>query len=925
MNKILRSATLPGLLAVAMLTACAGESAEQLLGSAKSYLAKNDVKAAIIQLKSSLQKAPDSGEARFLLGKALLDSGDAVSAEVEFRKALDYKHPPGLVLPELARALLIQGQVKRLTDEYAQTSLPEAAADADLKTSVAIAYGMQGNRAEAERVLAAALKQAPEFPAALLFHSRLKADAGDVDGAIALIDRVLGTDPANHEAWHLKGELLAAVKRDNVAAIGAFRKALAAKDNFVPSHVRLVSLLLAGGDVPGAKTQLDAIRKLLPNHPQTLYVEALVAVAERDFKLAREKVQLLLRVAADNVNVLQLAGTIEMNLNSALQAETYLNKVLAAVPGQVATRRQLALIALRTGRPARALELLQPLLDKPSADATDFGLAAEAHLLAGDAKKAQDYFARAAKLNPKDVKSRTALALSRMQSGDPSEALGDLRDIAATDTGTMADLALISAQVGRKDFAAALKALDAMEKKQPDRPLASLLRGRVHLLRKDVAAARAGFERALQIDGKFYPAAAGLATIDLSEGKPDAARKRFDDLLKTDPKNVQALLAIASLRASAGAGKDEMAKLISDAINANPTELAPRLTLINYHLSNKDYKLALAAAQVGLAALPDNPEMVDALGRSQALTGDTNQALASFNKLASLQPQSPLAHMRLAEVHLSTKNPDAATRSLNAALAITPNLLDAQRGLIQIDLAEKRPEAALRTARNVQKQRPGEVVGYALEGDIEASRKNWSAAEAAYGNALKQKGPDRTLVAIRLHSTLLAANKTAEADRFISGWAKDHPDDGMAVMYLGDRALQQNDLPLAETRYRTLLKMQPENALAMNNLAWVLIVQKKPGALPLAQKAVDLLPNAAAVLDTLALALAEDNQLPKAVEVMRKAVTLAPEATGLQLNLARLYVRAGDKAAARTELEALAKLGDKFADQPKVAEMLKTL
>ena len=105
---------------------------------------------------------------------------------------------------------------------------------------------------------------------------------------------------------------------------------------------------------------------------------------------------------------------------------------------------------------------------------------------------------------------------------------------------------------------------------------------------------------------------------------------------------------------------------------------------------------------------------------------------------------------------------------------------------------------------------------------------------------------------------------------------------------------------------------------------YLLADQKKPGALPLAQKAAELLPNAA-VLDTLALALAADNQMPKALETMKKAVSLAPENRLLQLNLAHLYIRAGDKAAARTELEALAKLGDKFAGHAAVTELLKTL
>ena len=54
-------------MALAMLLgACGGDKPEALLASAKDYLAKNDAKAAVIQIKNALQKDPALAEARFL-------------------------------------------------------------------------------------------------------------------------------------------------------------------------------------------------------------------------------------------------------------------------------------------------------------------------------------------------------------------------------------------------------------------------------------------------------------------------------------------------------------------------------------------------------------------------------------------------------------------------------------------------------------------------------------------------------------------------------------------------------------------------------------------------------------------------------------------------------------------------------------------
>ena len=82
---------LPALLMALMLVAC-GEKPEAMLNSAKDYLAKNDSKAAVIQIKNALQSNPDLPEARYLLGVALLDGGDPVSAETELRKEIGRAH-----------------------------------------------------------------------------------------------------------------------------------------------------------------------------------------------------------------------------------------------------------------------------------------------------------------------------------------------------------------------------------------------------------------------------------------------------------------------------------------------------------------------------------------------------------------------------------------------------------------------------------------------------------------------------------------------------------------------------------------------------------------------------------------------------------------------------------------------------------------
>ena len=99
-------AAVVALLAAALLTACGDESGADLVASAKRRLEIKDNHAAIIQLKAALQKSPQSGEARFLLGKALLRTGDAPAAIIELNKAAEAKYSEDKVKPELARAMI---------------------------------------------------------------------------------------------------------------------------------------------------------------------------------------------------------------------------------------------------------------------------------------------------------------------------------------------------------------------------------------------------------------------------------------------------------------------------------------------------------------------------------------------------------------------------------------------------------------------------------------------------------------------------------------------------------------------------------------------------------------------------------------------------------------------------------------------------
>lgn len=911
-------------LAVALLLAgCADKDPQKMLESARQYLEQNDTPAAIIQLKNALQENPGLAEARFLLGKTLLLSGDVVGAETELLKASEAGYSKDQVTPLLVQSRLAQGKARAVTDDFSKLELASPQANAELKTLVAVAWRQQGNVDAFSASLQGALDLQPDHAPALIEQARFKATQRDFDGALALLDSVLAKSPTNQDGLKLRGDILLYGKGDSGGAMAAYRAAVQASPRNAEAQEGVVRILLSEGKIDEAGVEIEALKKIAPGRPPTLALQTQQAFQAKDFKSAQTFAQQLLKLVPNSPSALELAGVAELQLNALVQAEALLTRAVQAAPQLSMARRALVLTYIRTGQADKALAALPADLATNDRDPALLAVAGQAYMLKGDAEQAQRLFTRAAKLDPKDPGKRTSLAVSQLMLGKTELAMDSLEDIASTDGGVVADMALISAHLGKRDVDKALAAIDALEKKRADDPMPSHLRGRALLVRNDVAGARKAFERALEIDANYFAATAALSVLDVVDSKPAAAQTRLEAEVKRNPKNTQAWLALAELRARDGGTNQQVVELLNKAVDASPTDKAPRLALIEQHLRQNDAKSALTAAQTAVAALPDVPELIDVLGRAQSANAEYNQALSSFNKLAGLMPQSPLPHLRLASVHVANKNPSAAGQSLRKALEIQPNLLPAQVGLAELALKDGKPAAALAISQTVQKQRPKESAGFALEGDVHAASKNWASAAAAYRTGLAlAPAPD---LVIKLHTALGLGGKAADADRVAADWLKASPKDAAVPLYLGDRAITSGKLPDAARHYERVIELQPKNALALNNLAWIAGKLGRPDAVSLAERANEAVPNQPAFMDTLAMLLSEKGEHAKALDLQKKAIALNPEAPVFKLNMAKIHLAAGEKAAARTLLNELSALGDKFSGQAEVADLKQRL
>jgi len=411
--------------------------------------------------------------------------------------------------------------------------------------------------------------------------------------------------------------------------------------------------------------------------------------------------------------------------------------------------------------------------------------------------------------------------------------------------------------------------------------------------------------------------------VELVEKKPAAAKALFEAVIAKDPKNVQALLALAELHAKTGGKPDEVAELITKAVAANPQDAGPRIALIRQLIAAGDFKRAVAVAQEALAVMPDQPDVLNAAGRAQAAAGDLNQALATYASLAKLTPNSPDPYLRMAEIALAAKNKEAARLSFGKALSVKADSIEAQHGMVMLDLDAGRTAEALASARRIQKQHPREAAGHVIEGDIQASRKSWKEAAAAFRKAISLNAASE--VAIKLHAALSAGGEVGEAALFAERWLKEHAGEIRFRHYLAEAANAKKDYAAASKQYRALIELQPNNPAILNNLAWTLAQVKDPKALDYAEAAYRLAPNQPAINDTLGGILVENGDLSRGLGLLQKAADLDRKNAQIRFHLAKALLKSGKRLEAKKELDELARLGGKFPAQAEVDKLLQDL
>jgi putative PEP-CTERM system TPR-repeat lipoprotein len=744
----------------------------------------------------------------------------------------------------------------------------------------------------------------------------------DNEGARSLTEQAIKANPKDPAPWIFKGHLMRSEGKSD-DAIAAFGQAIALQPSVAGTYIERANDEIATAKFDAAKADVDAARKLAPATLPVTYTQARLDATQGRFQPAREAVQKVLAVAPAHQPSILLAGMIELNLGNTQAAEQYLKKYVDNFPNNAYARTLLAQAMLRNSRPADANAIINPMLKADSKDPQLLALAGESLMQVKDFGRAAAFFEKASALAPKNAALHTSLAQSQLGMGDGSKAIAELETAATLDPNSpRAGVALVQAELRLKHYDKALAAVQKLEQAQPNNPEVFNLKGAVYLAKGDLPKARSNLEKAAALKADYFAPIINLALMDKREGKPEAAKKLYEAFLAKNPKHFGAMWGLADIAAQQGHA-DQATKWLEKASAENPALLEPAIKLGHHYLAINERQKALSLLRKFQTSNPSNPELLDLLGQAQMVNNDPAGAVGSFSTLVSVLPKSATAHMRLAGAHLATRNETAAAEDLKRAVAAQPDLLPARAGQIEVAMRLGKWDEAMGFVRELQKLDARSPVGYVLEGDLRMAQKHPQQAVPAYEKAFSlAKSPE---LLIKLVEAMKLAGKSKEADAQLAQWRQANPNDPMILFYQAQQYSNDKQFKPAAEALRVVLKLSPDNPIALNNLALVYQQDKDPRALETAERAALITPNSPTVMDTLGYMLVEQGNAARGLPLLQKATTLAPDLKEIRFHLAVALHKSGDKASARKELERLLTDNKPFPQADEAMALLKTL
>jgi tetratricopeptide (TPR) repeat protein len=720
-----------------------------------------------------------------------------------------------------------------------------------------------------------------------------------------------------------------------------FRKAIEADRKFGPAYYRLALTDLKQGLVANAVPALRRAHELLKPGGEDaddtdLKLSEIMIVAaqgqannEAILKEVQQTVDGLLKRNPKGWQAHKLSGDLAMlstaKLYRAAKVEdakrelgtaiAEYRQALSVKPGDPVISQALGRTLMVDGETGEAETLFKSMIEKDKKNVSGYYELYRVYVTQRKIPEAEAVLKSAIQNNPKDPQLRLTLAQFYYGTGKRNELVGLLNEM----KGDLKEFPNAYFQSG--DLYLRVNSVDEAIKQYEEGIQKDPSRKNTYLKHEIEAYVRSGRtnlayeknEQILKNDPKD-PESRGLkATFMLDRGEINAALGELQSVVTAKPNNFVARFNLG--RAHFARGEYEQARQEFDAaIQLRPDYIPARLAQIQVSMLRGDSEAALHQADDTIRIIPNSVEArvmrAAALQRLQRY----DEARAMLTAVLDKQPKQVDVLLEMGILDLNQKKVKEAEDVFQRAYDAAPNNIRGLLGESRAYLLDSQPEKSVQLVQAEAQKKPANLELQREVGNAQMAAGQYDQAIATYRNLFsKVSDPLRQSdLWTRIGESYLRKGDIEQSINSLEKARQGQPSNTVLTTNLGMLYETDNKPDIARKYYEMSIKMDPNNPLALNNLAY--LISQNNGdldqALTYATRAKQRLPEHTEVNDTLGWIYLKKNLTDQAVDTFRTLVVKAPQNPTYHYHYAMALLQKGDRETAKKECQSA------LADKP---------
>jgi tetratricopeptide (TPR) repeat protein len=419
------------------------------------------------------------------------------------------------------------------------------------------------------------------------------------------------------------------------------------------------------------------------------------------------------------------------------------------------------------------------------------------------------------------------------------------------------------------------------------------------------------------------------ATFLLDQGNILKATTELQAVVTSTPDNAVARYQLGRAL-MAGGKREEARQQFETAIKLRPDMVTPRLGLAELQVQHGEFQLALTSVQDILKLDPGNvnARLIESEGLlGEKKFGESDTLLAGMLKS---NPSSPEVYYQAGVSAMTQGRLKEAEAAFMRAYELNPANPRGMLGVVEAEIQQGKPEAAMQFLETESKKAPNRLDIPVLLGTTAEREGKYQDAIGYFNRVLSgldKNAKVRADIFLQIAETYRLAGDRNSAIANLQKAREILPENETVLATLALTLDQAGRRPEARQVYEACLKVRPDDATVLNNLAYLMAESNADldVALNYAQRAKGLNPNQPEISDTYGWILLKKSMADQAIPVFKDLTVKVPATSTYHYHLAMAYQQKGDVRKATDELREAMKHSPSKEEQQKIQDMFARL